>query len=212
MSPDHGSRDELLEVGRAALRHEASAVHAMAQHLDEGFVRSVELIVASHGRVIVTGLGKSGLVGRKIAATLSSVGAPAHFVHATEALHGDAGSLLASDVMLAISNSGETQEVLEFARMAISRGAALVAMTGTAGSALEELANETIVVPIDREADPHDLAPTASTTATMAVGDALAVAFMVSIGFDRASFLLNHPGGALGAGSRDPSDGGISSR
>lgn len=193
-----GSPEELLEVGRAAMRHEASTVEAVARQLDAAFARAVRLIVVSDGRVIVTGLGKSGLVGQKIAATLSSVGSPAHFVHATEALHGDAGAVLPTDVMLALSNSGETAEVLAFARSAAERGTTVVAITGRRDSTLSALARETILVPTEREADPHDLAPTASTTAQMAVGDALSIAVMVSIGFDRASFLSNHPGGSIG--------------
>jgi len=163
----------------------------------------VECIARARGRVIVTGLGKSGLVGLKIAATMSSLGSPAHFVHSTDALHGDAGVLLAEDVPIAISNSGESDEVIGFAKMARARGADVIALTGVVDSALASVAVEVIVIPIEREADPHDLAPTASTTATMAVGDALSIALMTASGFDRDSFLINHPGGSIGRASTD---------
>jgi arabinose-5-phosphate isomerase len=150
------------------------------------------------GRVIVTGLGKSGLVGRKIAATLASTGTPAFFVHAGEAHHGDAGMVLRGDVLIAISNSGETHEVIEFAKLAKARGVTVIAMSGGNASTLTSIADECLFCGVEREADPLDLAPTASTAATMALGDALGVALMVVRGFTAADFLSNHPAGSLG--------------
>jgi arabinose-5-phosphate isomerase len=198
----------VLAMARDALAHEAAAIQALAVRLDEAFLRVVRLIHASPGRVVVTGLGKSGLVGRKIAATLASTGSPALFVHAAEALHGDSGMVLADDVMIAISNSGTTEEVVAFAEMARSRGITVVAFTADAGSALGRLADEVVDISIEREADPHGLAPTASTTVTMAIGDALCVSLMVVTGFTADDFLANHPGGALGRTRATPTTAG----
>jgi len=173
-------------------------LQVMLDRLDDGFARVVERIEAVEGRVVVTGLGKSGLVGRKIAATLASTGTPAFFVHAAEALHGDAGMVLGADVLVAISNSGETAEVVQFARMARERGTVVIAFTGDMDSTLGREADETLNIGVDREADPHGLAPTASTMVAMAVGDALSIALMALRGDGPDSFLRNHPGGALG--------------
>jgi arabinose-5-phosphate isomerase len=190
--------DVILGAARDALHHEASAVRALADRLDERFLRALEHIRSSDGRVVVTGLGKSGLIGRKIAASLSSTGSPAFFVHAAEALHGDSGMILPQDVMIAISNSGETSEVVTFAGMAHARGSVVIAFTGAPVSSLASMADEVLDIGIEREADPHDLAPTASTTVTMALGDALCVALMMVRGFSAEDFLANHPGGSLG--------------
>jgi arabinose-5-phosphate isomerase len=187
-----------LLAAREVLRHEAAMLHVLLDRLDHRFVRVVERIEAAEGRVVVTGLGKSGLVGRKIAATFASTGTPAFFVHATEALHGDAGMVLGADLMVAISNSGETAEVVQFARMSRERGIVVIALTGSTDSTLGREADEVIDVGVLREADPHDLAPTASTTATMAMGDALSIALMALRGAGPDSFLRNHPGGSLG--------------
>ena len=192
------TEEVILNAARDALRHEASAVQALADRLDERFLRAIEHIRSSEGRVVVSGLGKSGLVGRKIAASLSSTGSPALFVHAAEALHGDSGMILPQDVMIAISNSGETSEVVTFAGIAHARGSVVIAFTGVPTSSLASLADEVLDIGIEREADPHDLAPTASTTATMALGDALCVALMMVQGFTADDFLANHPGGSLG--------------
>lgn len=173
-------------------------LQVMLERLDDGFVRVVEQIEAAEGRVAVTGLGKSGLVGRKIAATLASTGTPAFFVHAAEALHGDAGMVLGADLMIAISNSGETAEVVQFARMAHERGTVVIALTGITDSTLGREADETLNIGVDREADPHGLAPTASTMVTMAVGDALSIALMALREDGPDLFLRNHPGGSLG--------------
>jgi arabinose-5-phosphate isomerase len=173
-------------------------LEVMLARLDDTFVRVVERIEAADGRVVVTGLGKSGLVGRKIAATLASTGTPAFFVHAAEALHGDAGMVLGADILIAISNSGETDEVVQFARIARDRGTVVIALTGLTDSTLGREADETLDIGVDREADPHGLAPTASTMVTMAVGDALSIALMALRGDGPDSFLRNHPGGSLG--------------
>jgi arabinose-5-phosphate isomerase len=185
--------------------HEAQVIARLVGRLDDAFVRVIELIRATEGRVVVTGLGKSGLVGRKIAATLASTGTPAFFVHATEALHGDAGMVLGADVLVAISNSGETSEVLSFARMASERGVPVIALTGIPDSTLGREADECLNVGVDREADPNGLAPTASTTATMAMGDALSIALMTLRGDSAEAFLRFHPGGSLGQPHRSTS-------
>jgi arabinose-5-phosphate isomerase len=200
MSPETERLDDdrILADARMALEHEATMVRRMGDRLGRPFVDAVTLIRAATGRVGVTGLGKSGLVGRKVAATLASTGTPAYFVHAGEALHGDAGMLLAEDVLLAISNSGETTEVVGFARMARERGVSVIALNGAEGSTLAREADVWLDVAVEREADPLGLAPTASTTATMAMGDALALALMGAAGRGREDFLRQHPGGELG--------------
>jgi arabinose-5-phosphate isomerase len=150
--------------------------------------------------VVVTGLGKSGLVGAKLAATLASTGTPAFFVHAADALHGDAGMVGPEDLLLAISKSGSTAEVVRFAEVVGARGVEVVAMTGCGGSSeLCKVATATVDIGVTSEADPFDLVPTSSTTVTLAVGDALAVALMVARGFGPTDFHQHHPGGALGA-------------
>jgi arabinose-5-phosphate isomerase len=159
----------------------------------------LEIILACEGRVIVSGLGKSGLVGAKLAATLASTGTPAHFVHAGDALHGDVGSLLPTDVLIAISCSGRTAEVVSLGEVAVDRGVPVIAMTGCGGgSPLASLAAAVLDISVEREADPHDLAPTASTTATIVFGDALAVALMAAREFGPADFHRHHPAGSLG--------------
>jgi arabinose-5-phosphate isomerase len=189
-------------MARQVLKHEAAMILLSVERLDESFARVVERLRTAEGRIVVTGLGKSGLVGRKIAATLASTGTPSFFVHATEALHGDAGMVLASDVLVAISNSGETAEVVSFVRIARERGLVVVALTGVPDSTLGREADECLDVSVEHEADPHDLAPTASTTVAMAIGDALSVALMAARGTSAESFLSNHPGGTLGRRTR----------
>jgi arabinose-5-phosphate isomerase len=200
MATDIPAREDFaaLEIAKAVLRHEARMLTILADRLDESFVDAVSLICAAKGRVIVTGLGKSGLVGRKIAATLACTGTPAFFVHSTEAHHGDAGMLLPEDVLVAISNSGETEDVVAFAQLATTRGAQVVAMCGNTASRLGQSARIVLSVGVEREADPFDLTPSASTAVVMAVGDALSVALMVVRGFTPEQFHANHPGGALG--------------
>jgi arabinose-5-phosphate isomerase len=188
-----------LEAGRSALEHMVREVSAVVARFDA--VRpALERLLAVRGRVVVTGLGKSGLVGAKLAATLASTGTPAFFVHAADALHGDAGMVGVDDLLLAISKSGTTAEVVRFAEVAAARGVEVVAMTGCQGlSPLCSLATATIDIGVAAEADPFDLAPTTSTAVTLVVGDALAIALMVARGFGPAEFHQHHPGGALGA-------------
>jgi arabinose-5-phosphate isomerase len=190
---------DAMAAGRQAMAQAAAEVARAAERFDEA-QPAFELLLATRGRVVVTGLGKSGLVGAKLAATLSSTGTPSVFVHAADALHGDAGMVAPGDVLLAISKSGSTPEVERFARMVQARGVPVIAMTGCGGgSVLCALADAVVDIGVERECDPHDLAPTASTAVTAVVGDALAVALMVAKGFGPADFHEHHPGGALGA-------------
>jgi len=177
---------------------EAEAVRALADGLDEGFDRAVAAMMATSGRVVVTGIGKSGIVGQKIAATLASTGTAAFFLHPSEAIHGDLGMILAGDVVLALSHSGETEEVVALVPHVKRRGATLVAMTGRRDSTLGKGADVVVSVAIREEACPHDLAPTASTTAQLVLGDALAMALSVEKGFQPEDFAALHPGGKLG--------------
>lgn len=188
----------MSEAAREAIRLAAEAVAALQRRPTEPMDRAIEGILASGGRVIVTGLGKSGLVGAKIAATLSSTGTPASFVHAADALHGDSGVVREGDVVIAISNSGETAEVCAFVEL-VQPGAFVVGISGCGGtSTLAELSDVSLDAGVERECDPHDLAPTASTTVTLVLGDALAVGLMAARGFGPDDFARHHPGGALG--------------
>jgi len=184
-------------AARRVLALEAAALGAVAERLGPEFDDAVEVLLGARA-TIVTGLGKSGLIAAKIAATLASTGTPAHFVHAAEALHGDASRLLPGDALLALSYSGSTVEVCSFAAIAADRGCPVVAMTGDAGSPLAQAARSAIDVAVGSEADPLDLAPTASTTAMLAIGDALAVALMIRRGVTAEDFYRNHVGGAIG--------------
>lgn len=186
------------EAAAEVIAVEAAAVADLGARLGEEFQHAVRLLHGLEGHVVVTGLGKSGHIGAKIAATLASTGTPAFFVHAVEALHGDAGMLSPGEVLLAISNSGETSEVCEFAALARDRGHPVVAMTAGRGSTLARAADAVLDIAVTREADPLDLAPTASTTATLAFGDALAAALMVLDDFRAEDFHRHHPAGALG--------------
>lgn len=190
--------DELLSLGRDVLSIEAEAVLTLARRLDASFVAATRMILGASGRVIVTGVGKSGHIGRKLAATFASTGTPAYFVHAAEAAHGDLGMITASDVVIALSNSGTTGEVLTIAPLIKRHGAHLIAITGNPSSALAKLADVHLDATIEREACPLNLAPTASTTAALALGDALAVALLDARGFGPDDFARSHPGGALG--------------
>ena len=180
------------------LKIEAEAVAQLTQYLNDDFNLACQLIFASKGKTIVTGMGKSGHIGNKIAATLASTGTPAFFVHPGEASHGDLGMLAADDVVIAISNSGETAEVLTIIPVIKRLGLKLIAMTGNAGSTLAKLSDAHLCVKVEQEACPLGLAPTASTTATLAMGDALAVALLDARGFSADDFALSHPGGSLG--------------
>ncbi|RBQ22204.1 arabinose isomerase [Spongiactinospora rosea] len=198
MSPAEDPADDSLTAARETLRWEAEAVAALAGRLDDRFVQVVDAIAGCAGRVVVTGLGKSGHIGKKIAATLASTGTPAIFVHAAEALHGDSGMVAPGDVLIAISGSGETREVCVFARMVADRRSTVVALVGVADSTLGRTADHVLDVGVFREADPLNLAPTASTTATLVMGDALASALMVRRGFTETDFARFHPAGSLG--------------
>lgn len=180
------------------LRIEAAAVEQLQQYLNADFNLACQLIFDSKGKTIVSGMGKSGHIGSKIAATLASTGSPAFFVHPGEASHGDLGMLSVDDVVIAISNSGETAEILTIIPVIKRLGIKLIAMTGNPSSTLAKLADAHLCVKVEQEACPLGLAPTASTTATLAMGDALAVALLDARGFSADDFALSHPGGSLG--------------
>jgi arabinose-5-phosphate isomerase len=188
----------VLTLARETLDIEAQAVLAMAARLDERFVRAVELLLACKGRVVVMGMGKSGHIGRKITATLASTGTPAMFVHPAEASHGDLGMITAQDVVLGISNSGESEELTAILPLIKRMGVPLLAFTGRLASTLGRHADVVLDTSVEKEACPHNLAPTASTTAQLALGDALAVALLDARGFKADDFARSHPGGALG--------------
>jgi arabinose-5-phosphate isomerase len=187
-----------LNAGRRVLEIEAAEISRLAERLDGGFERAVALILARSGRVIVSGLGKSGHIGRKIAATLASTGTPAYFVHAAEAVHGDLGMITGEDVLIAISNSGEGDELLTIVPLFKRLGGKLVAITGNPDSSLAREADVHLDAQVEREACPLNLAPTASTTVALALGDALAVALLEARGFGADDFARSHPGGSLG--------------
>jgi arabinose-5-phosphate isomerase len=187
-----------IELARKVLTIEADAVAGLIPRLDGRFVEAVRLILACRGRVVVSGVGKSGHIARKIASTLASTGTPAFFVHAAEAGHGDLGMITRDDVMLALSNSGQSDELLTIIPLIKRRGAKLVALTGNAESTLAREADICLDARVAQEACPMNLAPTASTTAALALGDALAIALLEARGFDEHDFARAHPGGALG--------------
>ncbi|ABA89184.1 arabinose-5-phosphate isomerase [Syntrophotalea carbinolica DSM 2380] len=188
----------MLDTARRVLQVEADAIVAMAQRLDERFVAAVELILSCQGRVVITGMGKSGLICQKIAATMASTGTPAFFLHPAEGIHGDLGMLMKGDVVIAVSNSGNTEEIVRILPVIKRMGLPLIAMAGHPESALARAADVLLNVAVREEACPLGLAPTASTTATLAMGDALAVALLERRGFREEDFALFHPGGALG--------------
>lgn len=183
---------------RRVLAIEARAVEALIDTIDGAFGQACELLLNCKGRVIVTGMGKSGHVGNKIAATLASTGTPAFFVHAAEASHGDLGMITADDVVLALSNSGETAEVLTIIPVIKRKGTPLISLTGRPDSTLARQSDVHLHVAVTEEACPLNLAPTSSTTATLALGDALAIALLEARGFTAEDFALSHPGGSLG--------------
>jgi arabinose-5-phosphate isomerase len=187
-----------LALARRVLSIEADAVLKISAQLGESFVQAVALILECHGRVIVCGLGKSGHIGRKIAATMASTGTPAYFVHAAEAVHGDLGMIARDDVLIALSNSGENDELLTIVPLVKRQGGKLIAITGNPASSLAQEADIHLDAHVDEEACPLNLAPTASTTAALALGDALAVALLDARGFGADDFARSHPGGALG--------------
>jgi arabinose-5-phosphate isomerase len=187
-----------LEQARHVIRMEAAAVSALEGRLDHAFVRAVQVILGATGRVIVSGIGKSGIVGRKIASTLTSTGTPAIFLHPVEALHGELGIVGPGDVALLVSKSGESEELRGLVECLGRVGVTLVALVGNADSALGRQADIVLDCSVAEEACPHDLAPTCSTTAALALGDALAVVLLLQRGFRKEDFARLHPGGALG--------------
>jgi arabinose-5-phosphate isomerase len=187
-----------LETARKVLEIEAKALSELVQRLDQGFERAAEILLACRGRVVVTGMGKSGIVGQKISATLSSTGTPSFFLHAAEALHGDLGRLVRNDVVLALSYSGETEELLRLLDTIKRLALPLITLTGSLSSTLAQASDVVIDVGIRQEACPLGLAPTASTTAMLAMGDALAMALLEMRGFKEEDYAALHPGGGLG--------------
>lgn len=191
-------RSSLLKNARAVLDTEARAIVALQERLDDAFVSACEHVLNCNGHLIVTGMGKSGHVGHKLAATLASTGTPAFFVHPAEASHGDLGMIKRDDLIVALSNSGETAEIIALLPVIKRLGVTLIAMTGQPESSLARHADIHLDTSVDREACPLGLAPTASTAAQLAMGDALAIALLDARGFTAEDFALSHPGGALG--------------
>ncbi len=191
-------RDALLAKARGVVDVEIQALEDLKNQLDDQFVQAVELIEACKGRVIITGMGKSGLIGKKIAATLSSTGTPSYFLHPAEGSHGDLGMLMKQDIVIAISNSGETPEILGILPLVKRFGVPLIGMTGKATSTLAQQSDLVLNIAVRQEACPLGLAPTASTTATLALGDTLAVVLLERRGFSEEDFAMFHPAGNLG--------------
>jgi len=180
------------------IRHEADALRAMAESLDESFDKAVDMVLNSHGRVIVCGVGKSGIIGRKIAATLLSTGTPAIFMHPTEGVHGDLGAILPDDIVILISNSGESNEITGLLPAIRMIGSKVIAITGKPASSLASSADLVLLCKVNKEADPHNLIPTASTAAQLALGDALALVVLEQRGLDSDDLAMRHPAGAIG--------------
>jgi len=187
-----------MDEGKRVLRVEAQSILDLAERIDENFSRAVEILYDCKGKVVLMGMGKSGLVGRKIASTFASTGTPAFFLHPAEGANGDFGMLTKEDVVIAISNNGETRELLEVLPLIKRYGNRMITLTGNVNSSLAKAGDVCLNIYVKEEACPLGLAPTASTTATLALGDALAVALMVKKGFDEKDFALLHPGGTLG--------------
>jgi arabinose-5-phosphate isomerase len=192
------ARNGALALAREVVEIEARAVAALADRIDDNFLRAVDLLLACRGRVVVSGVGKSGHIGRKLAATLASTGTPALFVHAAEAAHGDLGMITPQDAVITLSYSGETSELLTVVPVIKREGTPMIALTGNPASSLARHADVHLDVHVDKEACPLNLAPTSSTTAMLALGDALAIACLDARGFGREDFARSHPGGALG--------------
>lgn len=190
--------NQFIDAGKRTVELEAAAIDSLQNKIDAGFIKACELILACEGRVVVTGMGKSGHICNKIAATLASTGTPAFFVHPGEASHGDLGMITHKDVVLAISNSGTTAEVVTILPLIKRMGAPLISMTGAPGSTLAKAAQAHLNVSVEQEACPLGLAPTSSTTAALVMGDALAIALLEARGFSAEDFAFSHPGGALG--------------
>lgn len=193
-------QDELIETGIEVFDIEANAVMELKKRLGDNFIKAIEILYACKGKVVVTGMGKSGLIGRKISATLCSTGTPAVFLHPAESTHGDSGIITKDDVVIAISNSGETGELLNLLPLIKRFGVPIVGMTGGLNSTLAEKSDVVLDISVEKEACPLNKAPTASTTATLAMGDAIAVCLLKKRGFSKEDFLMFHPSGALGKG------------
>ncbi|MFQ5849442.1 MAG: SIS domain-containing protein [Candidatus Binatia bacterium] len=191
-------RAKILKRAREVLGIEARGILSLRDRLDESFVQAVDLLYGCQGKVIVTGLGKSGIICRKIAATLSSTGTPSFFLHAADGIHGDLGMVIKGDIVLAVSNSGETEEILKLLPIIKRLGLKLIVMTGNRNSTLSQAGDVILNVAVKEEACPLGLSPTASTTAALAMGDALAVVLLEKRGFKEEDFALRHPGGILG--------------
>lgn len=191
-------KNELIASAKRTIEIETAAVSALSKRITDDFSKACESILACKGRVVVTGMGKSGHIGNKIAATLASTGTPAFFVHPGEASHGDMGMITKDDVVIAISNSGTTGEILTLLPLIKRMGTFLISMTGDANSVLSQSGDANLDISVDKEACPLGLAPTSSTTATLVMGDALAVALLEAKGFTADDFAFSHPGGALG--------------
>lgn len=189
---------DLIQTAQRTIRLEIEAVEGLLAHIDADFVRACEMILAGKGRVVVVGMGKSGHIGNKIAATLASTGTTAFFVHPAEASHGDMGMITADDIILAISNSGSTAEIVTLLPLIKRLGIKMISLTGNPNSALAKAAEINLNVHVEQEACPLNLAPTSSTTAALVMGDALAVALLEARGFTAEDFAFSHPGGALG--------------
>jgi len=192
------TKEKIVQTGKNVLEIEADAVRAIASRLDENFAQAVELLSQTKARVIVLGMGKSGLIGRKIAATLSSCGTPAIFIHPAEAGHGDLGMIMNDDTIIAISYSGDTKEIIDLLDFVKRIGVKLIAITGVKSSKLAKYSDVVLEAKVSREAEPRGLVPTASSTASLAMGDALAIALMEKKGFQEKDFLSVHPKGQLG--------------
>lgn len=194
--------DKINELAKNVLDIEANSILRLKNSINENFSKAVDILYNCKGRVIITGMGKSGHIGRKIAATLTSTGTPSYFLHPAESTHGDSGIITKNDVVIAISNSGETQELLNLLPLIKRFGVTMIGMTGKLESTLAKSSDVTLDISVEKEACPLNKAPTASTTATLAMGDALAVCLLEKRGFSEQDFLIFHPSGALGKGFR----------
>ncbi len=197
-SPESSRPESPRETARRVLQIESDAVGALADRLDESFDEAVAILTACKGRIVVTGMGKSGIICQKLAATFSSTGCPAYFMHPAEAVHGDLGMIVSGDVLLALSNSGETEEIVRLLELVRRLGVKIIGVSGKPDSTLARFADVHLDVGVDQEACPWDLVPTASSTAALAMGDALAVATYEQRGFSAQDFARFHPGGRLG--------------
>ncbi len=193
------SYNTAIDAADESLRIEIAALQTLSHSFRENLAPAIELMAHSTGMVVITGLGKTGLIGAKISATLSSTGTPSFFLHAADSLHGDSGSLRSGDLLIAISNSGETAEVVQIAKLAQSLGCKVIAMTRAPESSLGKVADVVLQLSYEKESDPLNMAPTTSTILALATGDALASAMIAYRGFSKVDFQVRHPGGALGA-------------